>query len=275
MQTIKKFQIGRKYYPSSSKKIVLMLIKEREGRDLTVVKITPSTEETFTISACFTADEKGAYEYFVFDGLRFSATHILPEARNVSEDEDKAITEAIKRDIEYRKAHGFDCADIITYIKNKNHMTKEQLTQEWIDSLSDCKYEIVNRLDSKHDFLVLGDAMPFIEEVAPAFEYNIVYVKLQTLDDLRGTPVSKHSDKTGLDYFEYEVEWQKAIDNSEQKSLLLFNIDEADNRLVNALKSVVERHGEEYFVGLICTDKSRDLKRTTTFDLVKPVILWD
>ena len=117
--------------------------------------------------------------------------------------------------------------------------------------------------------------MSFIEEVAPAFEYNIVYVKLQTLDDLRGTPVFKHSDKTGLDYFEYEVEWQKAIDNSEQKSLLLFNIDEADNRLVNALKSVVERHREEYFVGLICTDKSRDLNRTTTFDLVKPVILWE
>lgn len=153
-------------------------------------------------------------------------------------------------------------------------MTKEQLTQEWIDSLSGCKYEIVNRLDLKHDFLVLGDAMPFIEEVAPAFEYNIVYVKLQTLDDLRGTPVFKHSDKTGLDYFEYEVEWRKAIDNSRQRSLLLFNIDEADNRLVSALKSVVERHGEEYFVGLICTDKTRDLKRTTTFDLVKPAVFW-
>lgn len=154
-------------------------------------------------------------------------------------------------------------------------MKKEQLTQEWIDSLSDCKYEIVKRLDLKRDFLVLGDVMPFIEEVAPAFEYNIVYVKLQTLDDLRGTPVVKHDDKTGLDFFEYEVEWRKAIDNSHQRSLLLFNIDEADDRLVNALKSIVERHGEEYFVGLICTDKTRDLKRTTTFDLVKPVILWE
>lgn len=154
-------------------------------------------------------------------------------------------------------------------------MKKEQLTQEWIDSLSDCKYEIVERLDLKRDFLVLGDTMPFIEELASAFEYNIVYVKLQTLDDLRGTPVVKHDDKTGLDYFEYEVEWRKAIDNSQQRSLLLFNIDEADNRLVNALKSIVERHGEEYFVGLICTDKTRELKRTTTFDLVKPVILWE
>lgn len=154
-------------------------------------------------------------------------------------------------------------------------MTKEQLTQEWIDSLSDYKRKIVKRLNLKNDFLVLGDAMPFVEEAASAFEYNIVYVKLQTLDDLRGTPVFRHSDKTGLDYFEYEVEWRKAIDNSRQRSLLLFNIDEADNRLVNALKSIVERHGEDYFVGLICTDKTRDLKRTTIFELVNPVILWE
>ena len=154
-------------------------------------------------------------------------------------------------------------------------MTQEQLTHEWKVSLSGCTRKIVKRLDLKRDFLVLGDAMPFIEEVAPAFEYNIVYVKLQTFDDLRGTPVVKHDDKTGLDYFEYEVEWRKAIDNSQQRSLLLFNIDEADDRLVNALKSIVERHGEEYFVGLICTDKTRELKRTTTFDLVKPVILWE
>ena len=108
-------------------------------------------------------------------------------------------------------------------------MTKEQLTQEWIDNLSDCKRKIVKRLNLKNDFLVLGDAMPFIEEVASAFEYNNVYVKLQTLDDLRGTPVLKHHDKTGLDYF----------------------------------------------VGLICTDKTRDLERTTTFELVNPVILWE
>lgn len=114
MQTIRKFQIGRKYYPSNSKKIVLMLIKEREGKDLTVVKITPLKEDTFTIAASFTADEKGAYEYFLFDGLRFSATHILPEACDVSEDKDKAITEAIKRDIEYRRTHGLDCANITT-----------------------------------------------------------------------------------------------------------------------------------------------------------------
>lgn len=114
MQTIKKFKNGRKYYPSNSKQTVLLLIKERKGKELTVVKIKSSTEETFTTTAGLTADEKGAYEYFLFDGLRIPATHILPEARKVSAEEDKAVTEAIKRDIEYRKAHGLDCADVIT-----------------------------------------------------------------------------------------------------------------------------------------------------------------
>lgn len=119
MQTIKKFQIGRKYYPSNSNKSVLMIIKEREGKELTVVKSPPSTEETFTITVSLAADEKGAYEYFLFDGLRIPATHILPLPRKVSEEEDKAITEAIKRDIEYRKARGLDRASVITEHKIK------------------------------------------------------------------------------------------------------------------------------------------------------------
>ncbi len=114
MQTIQKFQIGRKYYPSNSKQTVLLLIKERKGKELTVVKITSSAGETFTITVSLAADEKGAYEYFLFDGLRIPATNILPEARKVSAEEDKAVTEAIKRDIEYRKAHDLDRADVIT-----------------------------------------------------------------------------------------------------------------------------------------------------------------
>lgn len=119
MQTIKKFQIGRKYYPANSRQSVLMLIKEREGKELTVVSITPSSENTFTITVSLAADEKGAYEYFLVDGLRIPATNILQEARNVSEAEDRAITEAIKHDIEYRKDQGLDCASIVTGHKSE------------------------------------------------------------------------------------------------------------------------------------------------------------
>lgn len=147
-------------------------------------------------------------------------------------------------------------------------MTTKKFTKEWFDSLSKPKRQIATKLDSEADFLVLGDAMPFIEEVAPAFGYNIVQVKLQSLDNLRGTPVVKHSEQLGKDYFDYEVEWEKAVESSEKKSLVIFNIDEAEDRLVNALKSIVENHGDKYFVGLISTDTTRDLKHTTTYDLL-------
>lgn len=152
-------------------------------------------------------------------------------------------------------------------------MKKEEITQEWASSLPKSKRQIVSRLKSSSNLLVKGDAMPFIEEIATAYDYNIVYVKLQTLDDLRGTPVVKESETSR--YFELDVEWQKAIERSEKKSLLIFNIDDADDRLVNALKSIVENNRGKYFVSLICNDETRDLENTTVYDLVKPEILWE
>lgn len=151
-------------------------------------------------------------------------------------------------------------------------MTSEQITKEWIASLSDVERKVAKRLGRAFDFLVLGDVMSFIEEVAPAYDYNIVYVKLQTLDDLRGKP--KIYDASGRFYYQYENGWEKAVMSSEKPSLVIFNIDEADNRLINALKPFVERHDDKYFVGLICSDITRDLTHTTIYDLVKPVIHW-
>lgn len=154
-------------------------------------------------------------------------------------------------------------------------MKAEDITKEWMNSLSASKKELALTLYYGFNFLVMGDAMPFIEEVAPACGYNIVYVNLQTLDDLRGTPVVKHSEQTGTDYFEYEIEWMKAVENSEQKSLVIFNIDEADDRLVSGIKSFIERQGDKYSVGLVCSDTTRDLKNTTTYALVKTAIYYD
>lgn len=155
-------------------------------------------------------------------------------------------------------------------------MTSDQFTQEWIDNLPVSKYELMQCLDHKQDFLVMGDgAIPFIEDIANALDYNVVYVKLQTLEDLRGTPVVKYDENLGLYFYEFEVDWIKVVGSSDKKSLVIFNIDVADDRLVNALKSIVECHDDEYFVELICTDKNRDMKRTTAYNLVKPAIHWD
>lgn len=160
-------------------------------------------------------------------------------------------------------------------IQNQKDMTTEQITKEWAASLSAPQRRILNTLRCGFDFLVMGDAMPFIEEVAPAYGLNVICIKLQTLDDLRGTRVIKHSEKAGLDFFDYEVEWLKAVENSEKKSLVIFNIDDADDRLASGIKSYVENRGDEYFVGLICADSHRDLKHITTINVLCDVIHWD
>ena len=116
MQTIKKFQIGRKYYPSE--KSILLQILERNGKELKVVHLRMSgTDTVFTATTSLTADEKGAYEYFIYDGVRIPATNLLPQGRRVSElppEEQKVIMDAVMRDVEHRKAKNLDSADILT-----------------------------------------------------------------------------------------------------------------------------------------------------------------
>ena len=115
MQTIKKFQIGRKYYPSE--KSILLQILDRNGKELKVAHLRQSSKEVFTATTTTTADEKGAYEYFLYDGVRIPATNLLPIGRPVSTlspEEQKIINDAIMRDVEHRKAKNLDRADILT-----------------------------------------------------------------------------------------------------------------------------------------------------------------
>lgn len=115
MQTIKKFQIGRKYYPSE--KSILLQILERNGKELKVARIRQSDTERFTVTTSLTADEKGAYEYFIYEGVRIPATNLLPIGRPISTlppERQKYIMDAIKQDIEYREANNLDRADILT-----------------------------------------------------------------------------------------------------------------------------------------------------------------
>lgn len=116
MQTITKFQIGRKYYPSE--KSTLLQILERNGKELKVAHLRMNdTNKVFTVTTSLTADEKGAYEYFLYEGVRIPATNLLPIGRPVSTlppEEQKIINDAIMRDVEHRKAKNLDSADILT-----------------------------------------------------------------------------------------------------------------------------------------------------------------
>lgn len=150
-----------------------------------------------------------------------------------------------------------------------------EISREWVATLPQHQRRMASRFKSKKDFAVLGESMPFIKELCRMFDYNLVEVKLRTLDDLRSTPETKVDEESGVNYFDFAIDWQKTIDESEKESLLLFHIDDADDRLVCALKSIVERHGDNYFVGLVCADKTRNIERITVYDLVKPIIVWE
>lgn len=104
MQAIQKFQIGRLYYPNE--KIRQLKILERDGKKLTVAHRRGNDEITFDVTVSLTADEKGAYEYFIYDNERIPATNLLPIGRSVSElppEEQKIIMAAVMRDVERRK----------------------------------------------------------------------------------------------------------------------------------------------------------------------------
>lgn len=148
-------------------------------------------------------------------------------------------------------------------------------TDEWLGGLTGCKLRLAFQLRSKYkDFAVKGNAMPFIEELSNALGYKLVVVNLTSLEDLRGTPVIHKREKTGQLWFDYDIWWKNLIDK-DATTLVLFNIDKAEDRLVNALKSFVENHGDDYFIGIITTDKNRDLTKTTTGNLLEPVIIWE
>lgn len=150
-----------------------------------------------------------------------------------------------------------------------------KISREWFATLSDTQRRLASRFKSKRDFAAFGEPMPFIRELCRMFDYNLVEVQLRTLDDLRGNPVTQVEPESGVNYFDFEIDWRKAIEESEKKSLLVFHIDAADSHLINALKSIIERHGDDYLVGLVCADKTRDIEHTTTYYLVKPVIVWE
>lgn len=68
--------------------------------------------------------KKGAYEYFLYEGLRVPATNLIPIPRKMSDmlpEEREQLMNTINRDIEYRKKHNLDSADITTgHIVNEN-----------------------------------------------------------------------------------------------------------------------------------------------------------
>lgn len=114
MEKIQKFQIGRAYFPVQ-RKTKLFYIKSRFGKELYIdIASCRDSAEHITLNASLTADEHGAYEYFLWDGMRIPAYNLLPQGRKPSAEEEAHLRKVIENDIRMRKANGLDHAGITT-----------------------------------------------------------------------------------------------------------------------------------------------------------------
>lgn len=149
-----------------------------------------------------------------------------------------------------------------TDLKDKN----EKWLEDNIEQFDRSTRFLIDKMSSQSDFLVIGDIMPMINDIAKIFNYKVITINLTSLDDLRGE-IEIHPAES---YFSYHIWWEEEIrQNPDSSYLLLFVLDEAEQRLVNALKSIIETHQHlnNLFVGCIWRDPAK-MKKSTIDSLV-------
>ncbi|MBR6064523.1 MAG: hypothetical protein IKP54_10265 [Bacteroidales bacterium] len=125
------------------------------------------------------------------------------------------------------------------------------------------KYENLLWMDltANSDFMVEGDATSFIEKWAENKGVEILSMELHSIEDVRGERVIV-SDAANP-YFYYKYWWlDMAEEHTEKKYLMLFYVEEADIRAINALKSFIELKPENLFYGIVCRDSNKAINST-------------
>ena len=99
--------------------------------------------------------------------------------------------------------------------------------------------------------------MPVLAQFAEAFDYQLIQVKLESLDDIKGRLVIDYERKS----FDYVLDWAQPLsENPDVTYIVLFLIDEnTDSSLIAKLKSYLDAHilswgGKKctnFFAGLI------------------------
>ena len=123
-------------------------------------------------------------------------------------------------------------------------------------------------LDACDDFLIMGDPEDELIALVESVGYQVITVQLHNINpDLRGTPVIVNV--SGTPCASYHVAWADQIfDHPEQKFLVVFYIEEAEPRAINALKSIIEAHdiqgrrADNFFVGVVCRDANKKIQST-------------
>ncbi len=121
----------------------MLQVLERNGKELKVARLhSDGSRVVFTATSSFAANEKGAFEYFIYDFMRVPATNHLSEGRRMSElppERQKIINDAIMRDVEYRQKKKLSSASILT-----EHSL-------WTDGKVSITHSTIKRMDSSED----------------------------------------------------------------------------------------------------------------------------
>ena len=162
--------------------------------------------------------------------------------------------------------------------------------------LKEYEEELWFELITKHCFWVIGDATDFIEKWASSKGVEILSMELHSIEDVRGEsvivtdatcfistrPCWRNSrgvrvviSDVANPYFCRRYWWlDMAKDHPEKKYLMLFYVEEADIRAINALKSFIENKPENLFYGIICRDSNKKVKTNNTYRLLGRPIKW-
>lgn len=170
---------------------------------------------------------------------------------------------------------------------------EEQLAKLDIDALDDNSYELSERFDDKHDFLVLGEAgwakTSIIKAMAKKHGYRVltVYLDKAVASDLGGIPVPAETDE-GHMYMHYSVPgWALFMAQHPKDKFLLFfdEFNQAAPDVLNALMPIVLEHTvcsikfDNMIVGaagnlasenISLSDLNKPLR-----DRFKPIIHWE
>lgn len=130
--------------------------------------------------------------------------------------------------------------------------------------LEDLRFNLIG----ESDFLIMGDPVDDLRMMAESLGYQIIPIQLHSIDpDLRGVP--EIVEASGKRYASLHVEWADPIfKHPEQTFLLVFYIEEAEPRAINALKSIIERkdiqgkRADNFFVGVVCRDANKEIRST-------------
>ena len=112
-------------------------------------------------------------------------------------------------------------------------------------------------LDACDNFLIMGDPGDELIALAESAGYQVITVPLHNIDpDLRG--IQEIIYVSGRPVVNPHVVWADPIfEHPDQQFLVVFYIEKAEPRAINALKSIIEahdiqgKHADNFFVGVV------------------------